>query len=293
MKNYLPLKFLLIFILFASNKSCTVEEEIDEVKKKVTTYIKIYKEVTDVDESITDFNQAYVKDVLIDGEKTHPYSSPFDLAESVPYSFNIWVYNKKDNTDLTMKYSGTVPRSVFDAERNSFKVVVNTNQPTVYVNDRQIPTPTTSYNGLIPGTYGRPGSCTTCPGTGTGAGTGGSTAGACPIGTWKTHSCNGAANKFLIYHFASDGTGYASNPDCNDICTPMIFKFKYSISGNKITYNFTSTEEVNCGGTSSKPNVPTSTQTITFTCGNNGNQLITESSNIQTGVRTSMTFTRQ
>ena len=120
---------------------------------------------------------------------------------------------------------------------------------------------------------------------------GGSGTSACPVGKWATPTCNG--NKSLIYYFGSNGEGYSENPDCNAICTPLVFRFKYTISGNKITYQFTSTDNVTCGGSTSKPQVPTGSHTITFTCSDNGNKLITEYANVQTGARTTTTFTKR
>ncbi|AKD04218.1 hypothetical protein PKOR_15405 [Pontibacter korlensis] len=125
------------------------------------------------------------------------------------------------------------------------------------------------------------------PGGFPGGGTGTS---ACPVGKWATPTCNG--NKSLIYYFGANGEGYSENPDCNGICTSMIFRFKYTVSGNKITYNFTSTDNVTCYGSTSKPAVPTGTHSITFTCTDNGNKLITEYANIQTGARTTSTWTK-
>lgn len=122
----------------------------------------------------------------------------------------------------------------------------------------------------------------------------GGSSGACPVGTWKTPTCNGASGKFLLYNFASDGTGYSSNPDCNGVCSgPLKFNFRYTITGNAIKYKFTGADRVTCNGTSSTPTINTTNEyTITFTCGNSGSQLTTETANVQTGVRTTMVFTR-
>ena len=114
--------------------------------------------------------------------------------------------------------------------------------------------------------------------------------GSCPVGKWATPTCNGAGS--LIYYFGSNGEGYSENPDCNGICTPIKFHFNYTVSGNRITYNFTRTEDVYCSGSNQgRPSVPSGTYSITFTCNNNGNELITQTSTNGT-IRTT-TFTRR
>ncbi|MFD2514986.1 hypothetical protein ACFSRY_14000 [Pontibacter locisalis] len=114
--------------------------------------------------------------------------------------------------------------------------------------------------------------------------------GSCPVGKWGTATCNGS--KSLIYYFGSNGEGYSENPDCNGICTPLKFHFKYTVNGNKITYNFTKTDDVICSGANQgRPSVPSGTYTITYTCSNNGSELITQTST--NGVIRTTTFTRR
>ncbi|WP_299819211.1 hypothetical protein [uncultured Pontibacter sp.] len=120
-----------------------------------------------------------------------------------------------------------------------------------------------------------------------GEGSGGS--GSCPVGKWKTATCNGAGS--LVYNFGSNGEGYSENPDCNGICTPLRFHFKYTVSGNTISYSYTRTDDVICSGQNQgRPNVPTGSYTINFTCQNGGAELVTEVST--NGVRRTTVFTR-
>lgn len=118
----------------------------------------------------------------------------------------------------------------------------------------------------------------------------GSSGGGCPVGRWSTSTCNGKAK--LIYYFDSDGNGYSSNPECTGMCSPIIFRFRYTINGSSINYSFTSADNVNCGGQSSKPNVPSGSYSITYKCEDGGNRLVTETSNINTGQRSTTIFQR-
>lgn len=123
--------------------------------------------------------------------------------------------------------------------------------------------------------------------------TGAGSSNACPVGKWGTPTCSSGSGKKLVFYFGSDGKGYSENPECSGACTPMKFNFNYSVSGDKITYNFTSADKVTCNnGNSGTPATPTGTHSITFTCLNGGSQLQTEAVNIQTGARTVMTFDR-
>ncbi|WP_299702065.1 hypothetical protein [uncultured Pontibacter sp.] len=113
--------------------------------------------------------------------------------------------------------------------------------------------------------------------------------GSCPVGRWGTPTCNGSGN--LIYFFKSDGTGYSENPDCNGICSPLRFHFEYKVSGNTISYTYTETDDVICSGTNKgRPNVPTGSYSIEFTCQNGGTELVTEVTT--NGVRRTTVFTR-
>lgn len=122
-------------------------------------------------------------------------------------------------------------------------------------------------------------------------GDGGSgSSGSCPVGEWKTPTCNGA--DFLIYKFGSNGEGYAENPDCNGICTPLRFHFRYTVSGNTISYTYTRTDDVICSGKNQgRPNVPTGNYSITYTCQKGGAELVTEVTT--NGVRRTTVFTRR
>lgn len=113
--------------------------------------------------------------------------------------------------------------------------------------------------------------------------------GSCPVGKWRTPTCNGA--DFLIYNFGSNGEGYSENPDCNGICTPIRFHFKYTVSGNTISYTFTRTDDVICSGQNQgRPSVPSGSYSINFTCQNGGSELVTEVTT--NGVRRTTVFTR-
>lgn len=118
---------------------------------------------------------------------------------------------------------------------------------------------------------------------------GGSGSGSCPVGKWGTTTCNGGGT--LIYYFGSNGEGYAENPDCNGICTPLRFHFRYTVSGNTISYTYTKTDDVICSGKNQgRPNVPSGNYSITFTCQNGGSQMLTEVTT--NGVRRTTLFDR-
>lgn len=116
----------------------------------------------------------------------------------------------------------------------------------------------------------------------------GAAGGGCPVGKWASPTCGGRAK--LIFFFGSDGDGYTSNPDCNGICSDIIFRFHYTVSGDKISYSFFKTDDVICNGVNrGAPTVPAGNFTITYTCSNDGNQLTTQT----TGSQSSATFTKQ
>ena len=118
---------------------------------------------------------------------------------------------------------------------------------------------------------------------------GGSSSGSCPVGKWRTPTCNGAG--YLIYNFGSNGEGYMENPDCNGICTPLRFHFRYTVSGGAISYSYTRTDDVICSGKNQgRPNVPTGSYTINYICQKGGAELVTEVST--NGVRRTTVFTR-
>lgn len=117
----------------------------------------------------------------------------------------------------------------------------------------------------------------------------GSGGGSCPVGRWKTPTCNGSG--FLIYNFGSNREGFSENPDCNGICTPLKFYFTYKVSGNTISYTYTKTDDVVCSGQNQgRPDVPNGSYSINFTCQNGGTELITEVTT--NGVRRTTLFTR-
>lgn len=210
---------------------------------------------------------------------TDGYGTEIELSDNVPYSFTL-ARTVNYGTTTSTAYSGTIARAAFtntsnnSSEPNRLTISVANSLPTLTLNGTRLPAPTPVGGGT--------------GGTGGGSNT-------CPLGTWQTPTCNGAAGKFLVYHFGPGGVGYTENPDCNGICSNIKFNFRYTVSGNTIAYTFTGTDPVVCSGTTRPgPVVNTTTPySITYTCGNAGNQLVTEAVNTATGVRTTLTFARR
>jgi hypothetical protein len=103
----------------------------------------------------------------------------------------------------------------------------------------------------------------TPPGGGDGDGDGDATG--CLTGTWKSDTCGGAKEQKLIFDGANSKY---TNPDCNDICTDLIFPFTPEVTGNSVTLHYTEvTEQPDCN-IDNPPLLmkPTVDDTFTFEC---------------------------
>lgn len=99
--------------------------------------------------------------------------------------------------------------------------------------------------------------------SGGGGGGGGGGAG-CLSGTWKTPTCGSAKLQQLKFDAT---TGSYSNPDCNDICTDLIFPFNYKVSGNSVTLAYTEPPQPSCPSIDNPPKLQKpADDTFTFTC---------------------------
>lgn len=78
------------------------------------------------------------------------------------------------------------------------------------------------------------------------------------VGTWITPGCDGTMTDATTWYLGSDGRGYSSTKDCNGICSPLVYNFSYSISGNTIYYQYDDVQPVmHCVGYSdSRPQSP-------------------------------------
>ncbi len=113
-------------------------------------------------------------------------------------------------------------------------------------------------------------------GNGGGGNGGGGTGGECYQGTWYSNACGDP--KGVIWTLNKDMTGSFSNKDCNGICTPIVFTFKYTVSGNTINVSYDATQPiVKCDGyEDSRPPKPKD-GSFTFTC--SGDKLTVNSGN--------------
>lgn len=88
--------------------------------------------------------------------------------------------------------------------------------------------------------------------------------GMCITGVWYKKVCGGQKTQYWV--FDADGTGYSTNPDCNNICEPLKFNYRWSVSGDECTVDYTSSDPVYCDGYGTNtPDTP-NTDTFTFTC---------------------------
>ncbi|MDO9153856.1 MAG: hypothetical protein Q7U47_09160, partial [Paludibacter sp.] len=102
------------------------------------------------------------------------------------------------------------------------------------------------------------------------------TSGDCPVGTWYSSACGDS--KGVTWIFGSDKRGSFSNKDCNGICTPMVFTFTYTISGNTCNFIYDTVQPfVTCYGYPDTRPAKPANGSITFSC--NGNQLTVTSGN--------------
>ena len=93
--------------------------------------------------------------------------------------------------------------------------------------------------------------------------------GSCPVGVWYSPACGNP--KGVIWTFASNKKGSFSNKDCNGICTPMVFKFTYSMSGNTCSLTYDAVQDfVYCDGyPATRPPTPKNAS-ITLECVSGG-----------------------
>ena len=86
----------------------------------------------------------------------------------------------------------------------------------------------------------------------------------CLSGTWQTPTCGGVKYQQLTF----DGeSGQYTNPDCNDICTDLIFPFNYTVSGDSVTLSYLDPPQPSCN--IENPPVlmkPENDDVFTFTC---------------------------
>jgi hypothetical protein len=99
------------------------------------------------------------------------------------------------------------------------------------------------------------------------------------IGTWYSPACGDS--KGVIWKFDTDGRGSFSNKDCNGICSPRVFTFKYTLSGTSMAITYDALQPyIKCSGYSdSRPPAPKNT-TISVVV--SGNKLTVENSAVFT-----------
>jgi hypothetical protein len=104
----------------------------------------------------------------------------------------------------------------------------------------------------------------------------GTGSGACPVGTWYSTACGDS--KGVVWTFRSDKTGSFSNKDCNGVCTPIVFTFKYSISGSTCNIMYDAQQPVvHCTGYQDSSPPKPKDDSFTFSC--SGSQLTVTSAN--------------
>jgi len=100
---------------------------------------------------------------------------------------------------------------------------------------------------------------------------GNNTSGACPIGAWKnTTGCGGNKNHNFV--LKADGTGWADNPDCANVCNPLKWPFTYEVIGNTCNLFYEPAPDVDCGGVFYDVDQPNDAS-FTFSC--EGSTLVT------------------
>ncbi len=265
--------FLLLLVL---PMACKKDKEV-VLKMYVAAFLEnleVLPPNTSIDYDINDLLVGGARVTVLSAANT--YGAEVAMSDEVPYSFTLdKVVYRGNFTRSSVAYTGTIAKALFtntsndSATPNQLKVSVTNATPTLYLNDVRLPAPT-----AVPAT----------------GGTGGTT---CPLGTWQTPTCNGAAGQYLVYNFGPGGVGYSENPDCNGICGNLKYNFRYTVSGNAISYTFTSVDPVTCSSQPPPLPSPAGPYSITYTCGNNGNQLVTEAVNTRTGVLTTLTFARR
>jgi hypothetical protein len=87
----------------------------------------------------------------------------------------------------------------------------------------------------------------------------------CIVGTWYDDACGNPTGN--VWTFNSNGSGSFSQPDCNGICSNLIFNFTYTISGSTCSINYAAQQPlVYCDGF--EPSSPPSpnNESFTFEC---------------------------
>lgn len=98
-----------------------------------------------------------------------------------------------------------------------------------------------------------------------GGGTGGSD---CIVGVWYSEACGNPNG--VVWTFNSNGTGSFSNPDCNGICTNIVFNFSYTISGSTCTVDYDAQQPlVYCDGYDPASPQSPNTESFSFECSGN------------------------
>lgn len=112
-------------------------------------------------------------------------------------------------------------------------------------------------------------------GGGNGGGGNGGGSGHCIESTWYSAACGDP--KGVVWKF-NGGRGSFANKDCNGICTPMTFKFSYTITGNTCNLTYDAVQDyVQCTGyPDTRPPKPKD-GSFTFTC--SGDKLTVTSGN--------------
>jgi hypothetical protein len=95
----------------------------------------------------------------------------------------------------------------------------------------------------------------------------------CLEGTWAEDPADCAGMPITLSF--QGGTGRFTNPDCNGICTPIVFPYSYTVSGDTVTLNYATPPPVTCDGESYPIDQPAN-DTFSFTC--EGNTLTTTTS---------------
>jgi hypothetical protein len=89
----------------------------------------------------------------------------------------------------------------------------------------------------------------------------------CIEGKWGYMTCS--SSKEQIWYFDSNGSGYFTNPDCNNICEDLKFNFNYTISGNTCNVDYTSADAVYCDGYGTNTPQTPSDDSFEFSCSGN------------------------
>jgi hypothetical protein len=64
----------------------------------------------------------------------------------------------------------------------------------------------------------------------------------------------------------ANGSGAFTNPDCNDICNPLVFNFNYTVNGSSVTLNYGVPAPVECSGYGTQQPPQPNNDSFTYTC---------------------------